>query len=204
LLALVFSVWLTLVAAAQDQPLPNAELTPGDVLSDVSVEQLCQTGYSKKARHVSEQLSRQVFAEDAIPWEKRNNYETDHLVPLSLGGSNSIRNLWPEKLRLNADGRDLGAVTKDALEERLHWLMKSGQLGLKEAQKAIATDWVAAYQDMSESQRVFRDELPIRLAPSLIGLPIVFLAGSTTGQLEANVNYLVVGALCDTYFAPYN
>ena len=44
------------------------------------------------------------------------------------------------------NGYDLGAVTKDAPEERLHWLVVSRRLNLKEAQKAIATDWVAAYQ----------------------------------------------------------
>ena len=91
-------------------------------------------------------MRRKVFAEYGIPWEKRNAYEADHLTPLSIGGSNSIRNLWPEPLRLNVDGYDLGAVTKDALEERLHWLVVSGRLDLKEAQRAIATDWTAAYQ----------------------------------------------------------
>lgn len=143
---LVFSLWLTLAAVAQDQALPNPKLTPGDVLPSVTVEQLSQIGYSKKARRVPEELRREVFAEYGIPWEKRNAYELDHLVPLSIAGSNSIKNLWPEPLRLNVNGHDLGAVTKDALEERLHWLVISGQLDLKEAQKAIATDWVAADQ----------------------------------------------------------
>jgi hypothetical protein len=31
-------------------------------------------------------------------------------------------------LRLNVDGKDLGAVTKDALQDRLHWLVISGRL----------------------------------------------------------------------------
>jgi hypothetical protein len=51
----------------------------------------------------------------------------------TVGGSNSIRNLWFEPLRLNVNGYDLGAVTKDALEERLHWMVVSGQFDLKEA-----------------------------------------------------------------------
>jgi hypothetical protein len=37
-------------------------------------------------------------------------------------------------------GYELGSITKDALEERLHWLVVSGHLDLKEAQKLIATD----------------------------------------------------------------
>ncbi|MGA8654781.1 MAG: HNH endonuclease signature motif containing protein [Chthoniobacterales bacterium] len=38
-----------------------------------------------------------------MAWEKRNDYEVDHLVILSIGGSNSIKNLWPELLRLNVE-----------------------------------------------------------------------------------------------------
>jgi hypothetical protein len=142
---LIFSLLLTFAAIAQEQALPDSKLTPGDTFP-VTVEELSQIGYSKHARHVSTELRREVFAEYGIPWENRNAYEADHLIPLSIGGTNSIRNLWPEPLRLNVNGYDLGAVTKDALEERLHWLVVSGRLDLKEAQRTIATDWVAAYQ----------------------------------------------------------
>jgi hypothetical protein len=134
-------------ALAHDPALPLAELTPGDVFSDVTAEQLSRVGYSKKARHVSEQLRQQVFAEYGIPFAARNDYEVDHLVSLSIGGSNSIRNLWPEPLRLSENGYDLGVVTKDRLEAKLHWLVVSGQLDLKEAQNAIATNWVDAYRN---------------------------------------------------------
>ena len=37
-------------------------------------------------------------------------------------------------------------MTKDALEDRLHWLMISGRLDLKQAQKEISADWTAAYR----------------------------------------------------------
>jgi hypothetical protein len=119
---------------ANDSALPDPQLTPGDCVEGVTVEQLQEVGYSKHHRHVPEALRRAVFAEYGIAWEERNDYEVDHLISLSLGGSNSIRNLWPEPLRLNVDGKDLGAVTKDALEDRLHWLVISGQLDLKQAQ----------------------------------------------------------------------
>ena len=64
---------------------------------------------------------------------------------MGLGGSNSILNLWPEPLRLNINGKDLGAVTKDALESRLRWLVVNGQLELRQAQKEISTNWESAY-----------------------------------------------------------
>jgi hypothetical protein len=140
LLSLISSVF------AEDSAMPDPALTPGDGVEGVTVEQLQQVGYSKQHRHVPEALRRAVFAEYEIPWEKRNDYEVDHLISLSIGGSNSIKNLWPEPLRLNVGGKDLGAVTKDALEDRLHWLVISGQLDLKQAQKEISTDWISAYR----------------------------------------------------------
>jgi hypothetical protein len=143
----VLLAWLLLVAnaLAGDPALPDPALTPGQWDSDVTVEQLQQIGYSRRARHVSEELRQEVFARYGIEWAKRNGYEVDHLCPLAIGGSNSILNLWPEPLRLNISGKDLGAVTKDALEGRLHWSVVSGQLELRQAQREISTNWESAY-----------------------------------------------------------
>ena len=61
--------------------------------------------------------------------------------PLSIGGSNSIKNLWAESYRTLWNAR-----VKDRLEDRLHALVISGKLDLKTAQREIATDWIAAYK----------------------------------------------------------
>lgn len=68
-------------------------------------------------------------------------YEIDHLVSLELGGSNSIRNLWPQSYVTEPQN----AHVKDTLENALHELVCSGKLSLEEAQKAIATNWIQAY-----------------------------------------------------------
>ncbi len=68
-------------------------------------------------------------------------HEVDHLISLELGGSNAIRNLWPEPYA----GR-WGARTKDVLENRMHDLVPAGQLSLAVAQHQEATDWVGAYR----------------------------------------------------------
>jgi hypothetical protein len=62
-------------------------------------------------------------------------------VPLEVGGSNAAANLYPER----AAGA-LGSKVKDQLEHRLSFLVCTGRLGLREAQREIATDWVAAFR----------------------------------------------------------
>ncbi len=62
-------------------------------------------------------------------------------MPLELGGSNSIRNLWPEADSVAADG----AASKDRLENQLHALVCTGQLSLPTAQQAVASNWYSAY-----------------------------------------------------------
>jgi hypothetical protein len=60
---------------------------------------VCVPGYAKKVRAVPAWLKRQAYAEYGITEYKTGDYEVDHLIPLSLGGSNSIRNLWPQSTK---------------------------------------------------------------------------------------------------------
>jgi hypothetical protein len=119
--------------------LPNSNLTPGDVLS-VSITDICTPGYSSKVRNVPDSVKTQVYAEYGITSHQPGEYEVDHLISLELGGSNSIKNLWPEPYH-----GDLNAHVKDKLENRLHSMVCNGEINLESAQHEIATDWVAAY-----------------------------------------------------------
>ena len=43
---------------------------------------------------------------------------------------------------------DLGARKKDRVENYLHRLVCAGKISLKDAQKAIKTDWTKVYEEM--------------------------------------------------------
>jgi hypothetical protein len=119
--------------------LPNRALTPGVALS-ASVAQICVPGYSGSVRHVPQSEKEAVYARYGVA-HVPYRHEVDHLISLEIGGSNDIRNLWPEPY-----AGQWGARTKDVLENRLHLLVCSGQLSLLAAQHQEAANWVAAYR----------------------------------------------------------
>ena len=87
-------------------------------------------------------LKREQIAQYGYADTRLGDYEEDHLIPLELGGDGyAPGNLWPEPYAGTA-----GARVKDKVENALHRLVCDGQLGLRAAQNAIATNWYAAYQ----------------------------------------------------------
>lgn len=119
--------------------LPDAHLTPGKV-ERLSASYLC-THTTATRRNVSDLTKIAVFKRYNVPLPtkgERAGWEVDHLVPLALGGTNDVTNLWPEKAP--------GFHKKDALEVRLRNLVCAHKLDLAVAQRAIATDWTAAYR----------------------------------------------------------
>src|ERR1700751_4620489 len=136
------ALWAVSANAQQPTPiLPDSKLTPGDTF-DVSRQDVCVPGYTKKVRAVPQEIKQEVYREYGITSHGRGDYEIDHLIPLELGGSNSIKNLWPESYRT----LPWSARVKDRLENKLHELVCSGQMDLKTAQEAIAANWIEAYK----------------------------------------------------------
>ncbi len=122
--------------------LPDTALTPGAVVDSADSACICKKGYSASVRNVTEKTKKQVYEEYGIKKYKNCEYEVDHLISLELGGSNDIKNLWPESYLTEP----WNAHKKDQLENRLHRLICTGKIALKEAQNAIKTDWIAAYK----------------------------------------------------------
>lgn len=117
-----------------DSLYPNPSLTPGDVFPGVTAQEVCISGYTKGVRNVSSDEKRQVARNYGYTGSS-SDVEYDHFIPLELGGSNAVINVWPEPI---AD-----AHMKDKVENALHAQVCNGSMTLQQAQDAIRTDWLA-------------------------------------------------------------
>jgi hypothetical protein len=68
-------------------------------------------------------------------------YEEDHLIPLEIGGApDDPLNLWPQPWHSEWD-----AKKKDQMENALHKKVCAQEISLAEAQHAMATNWIDAW-----------------------------------------------------------
>jgi len=133
------------------QALPNRELTPGatnPAVTQATIHStICVRGYTRSIRppeKYTARLKRRQIREYGYLDRKAWHYEEDHLIGLEIGGSpTSPQNLWPEPRNVQGGW---GSDTKDQLENRLNHLVCRGKMPLEEAQRMIASNWVAAYK----------------------------------------------------------
>jgi hypothetical protein len=105
---------------------------------------------TKARRRVSAAVHRRAFFDYGLVFpQPRGAFEVDHLIPLELGGDNTIENLWPEA----ADPRP-GYHEKDRVENYLHDKVCAGEMSLPEAQRLIATDWLSVWVKIAGAQGV--------------------------------------------------
>jgi hypothetical protein len=142
----------TASAATPDWVLPNSTVTPGALnpaVNQANINQnVCKANWTGtvrppvpytnklKATQMASTYKSLVATFGASP----TNYEEDHLISLQLGGSpTDPKNLWPQPYAGN------NARKKDVIETKLKNMICSAKISLADAQKAIATNWVAAY-----------------------------------------------------------
>jgi hypothetical protein len=122
-------------------PKPKFGITPGET-RPISLEEVCRNPDAQVVSDDIPEATRQkVFAAYGIKSARPNQFEVDYLITPDLGGTESIRNLWPEPYSARWNAR-----VKDKLEQRLHQLVCSGKLDLPTAQHDIAADWIGAYK----------------------------------------------------------
>lgn len=122
---------------------PDRRCSPGAYYSGLTRAVICAGGFrTGSVRGVPESEKFAVEREygmAARPYGR--TIEIDHIVSLELGGSNDIANLFPEPGSGGASYH-----VKDKLENRLHVMVCAGSIGLRVAQRGIASDWIALYR----------------------------------------------------------
>ena len=97
-------------------------------------------------RDVSTGTKEQVYAEYGVSYpQPRGAYEVDHFIPLELGGSNDITNLW-----LEAATPTPGFHQKDQFENFEHGQVCKSTTSAAEAQRRMASDWYFYWQEEVE------------------------------------------------------
>jgi hypothetical protein len=115
-------------------------LTPG--ASNAAVTQatiyqtICTRGYTSTIRNVSTKTKSAIYAEYHVSKSAQRGYVIDHLIPLEVGGSNDIRNLWPQPKP--------DASKKDTTENLVHDQVCNATLDLTSAQHIFQIYWSGA------------------------------------------------------------
>jgi hypothetical protein len=123
--------------------LPDRSCSPGAYYARLTRRVICARSFHTGAiRNVPQSEKFQVEHEYGMAESYYGTtMEIDHIVPLELGGSNAIANLFPEP--------GTGAASyhaKDALENRAKAEVCDGQLTLGAARHGFATNWEALYR----------------------------------------------------------
>jgi len=146
LLLAILALALSFSVCASD--LPDPALTPGAINPGITQENIQQTvcvkGYTKTIRppaHLTNKLKKRQLREYGYADTNPKRYEEDHLVALEIGGApDDPRNLWPQPW-----SSEWGAKKKDQLENALHRKVCAQEIPLAEAQHAMATNWIEAW-----------------------------------------------------------
>ncbi|MGZ3238630.1 MAG: hypothetical protein ACXU8A_14795 [Burkholderiaceae bacterium] len=74
------------------------------------------------------------------------------MIALSIGGApNDEQNLWPQPRK-----SEWNATKKDQLEFVLYKMLCANEISLKDAQNAMATDWIKAWKEYVPSHQSYR------------------------------------------------
>jgi len=91
---------------------------------------------------VTSRIKREQMAAYGLQGQPMSMYELDHVISLELGGPpDDVANLWPEPCT-----GDANAHQKDAVETTLETEVCRGAVSLADAQRMIASDWLAVYR----------------------------------------------------------
>lgn len=122
---------------------PDPTCTPGSVQAGATKDSVCssKTADIRPPEPETRPVKTRAMRAYGVPASVRATTELDHLVPLALGGSNDVSNLWPEASDLPGN---TFRNSKDDVEVKLAAGVCAGKVLLVVAQNAIASDWTTA------------------------------------------------------------
>lgn len=123
---------------------PDRLCSPGAYYSRLTMRVICSPSFhTGRIRNVPQTEKFDVEREYGMGASYYGRtMEIDHIVPVELGGSNSIANLFPEA----GGGGAANYHVKDQLENRAKATVCAGRLSLRAARRGFARDWEALYR----------------------------------------------------------
>lgn len=103
------------------------QCAPGDTETD-DLDVICHQPTSMRRCTFSKEFKKKLM--DAYGVKAMG--EADHRIPLELGGSNAVANIWPQGLNFKA---------KDRVEGELHRAVCAGKISLAAARTLILNSW---------------------------------------------------------------
>jgi hypothetical protein len=130
-------------------PIPDPTCTPGAYNPTVTVDVLTNPNFRTcclRDKVETEEAKKVAYGWYGVPAPSNNvgqsqTCELDHLVPLELGGGDSMDNIWPQCGPAGASLADRYFKQKDLVESFLAAQVKSGAMDLSKAQHAVAKDY---------------------------------------------------------------
>lgn len=153
----IFLLVFLVASAAWGYPeYPDASRTPGDLCTE-SDSDFQEYRYSEQIpycrRSVSSGLKKTIYRDYGIDLSQKSQYTIDHLVPLSMGGSNSRENLWPEHKAIKA--------LRPNLEYKVYLALRGGRIYQEEAVDIVLEAKFNPYDPIDpEWQRALEPDLP--------------------------------------------
>lgn len=130
-------------------PIPDPSCTPGAFNPTVTVAVLRNPSFRTacvRQRATTEKEKAGTYRWYSVPHPSNNtgatqSCELDHLVPLELGGADTLDNIWPQCGPPGVPLDDRYFKRKDMVENYLAWMVRRDQIDLTVARRGIASDW---------------------------------------------------------------
>jgi hypothetical protein len=141
LIALVIALALCFSKAnAVPESMLNPEVNQSTILTTI-----CQPYYTQLVRpnsHYTNAVKRLLLFKENLPLSDMKNYQLDHVIALTLGGSPSNHS----NLAIHSFTGEYNVRMKDKLSIKLKKMVCNGEIPLHQAQDMMYPDWISTYK----------------------------------------------------------